>query len=72
MFEQLLDLVRGKKTTIGLVLSLINTYLLTIGVYGNNELVLISGILLALGLTANVADNRLQIKRSEETINNNQ
>ena len=71
MFEQLLDLVRGKKTTIGLVLSLINTYLLTIGVYGNNELVLISGILLALGLTANVADNRLQIKRSEETINNN-
>lgn len=69
MFEQLLDILRGRKTTIGLVLSLINTYLFTIGVYGNNELVLISGILLALGLTANVADAKLLIKRSEETIN---
>jgi hypothetical protein len=61
----LLATLKGKKTSIGLVLALINTYLLTIGVYGNNEAVLINGILLALGLTANVADNQLSINANK-------
>ena len=60
-----LDLARGKKTTIGLIIALINTYLLTIGVYGNNEAVLVNGILLALGLTTNVADYKLLAKRKK-------
>lgn len=55
----ILSYLNGKKTTIGTILGLINTYLLTIGVYGNNEAVLIAGILVALGLTANIANARL-------------
>lgn len=61
----LLALLKGKKTSIGLILALINTYLLTIGVYGNNEAVLINGVLLALGLTANISDNKLSINANK-------
>lgn len=53
--NKILNLLSGKKTTIGAILALINTYLLTIGVYSNNEAILINGILVALGLTANIA-----------------
>ena len=58
--EKLLLFLKGKKTTIGACLALVNTYLLTVGVYGNNEAILINGLLVALGLVANVATARLE------------
>ena len=62
---KLLALLKGKKTSIGAVLALINTYLLTTGVYGNNEAILFNGVLLALGLTANISDNKLSINANK-------
>lgn len=58
--KTLLNLLQGKKTTIGAIIALINTYLLTTGVYGNNEAILINGILVALGLTANIANAKMR------------
>lgn len=65
--EWILDNCRGRKTTIGLCLALFNTYFLTIGLYGNNEAVLTNGLLLALGLTANLSDAKLLTTRNEQT-----
>jgi hypothetical protein len=61
-----LAFLKGRKTTIGVILAAINTYLLTIGVYGNNEALLINTILIALGLTANIADNKLSINANQK------
>ena len=61
-----LAFLKGKKTSIGTILALINTYLFTTSIYGNNEAMLFSGILVALGLVANVADNKLNINANKE------
>ena len=47
-------------------MSAINTYLLTINMYGNNEALLINTILIALGITANIADNKLSINENQK------
>jgi hypothetical protein len=65
-FIWLLATLKGKKTTIGTVLALINTYLLTVGIYGNNEAILFNGILVSLGLTANIADSHLNINANKQ------
>lgn len=64
--EFILAKLKGKKTTIGVILSAINTYFLTIGLYGNNEALLINTILIALGITANITDSKLGINANEQ------
>ena len=56
---QILIWLQGKKSTIGAILALVNTFLLTKGIIDNDWAILINGILLALGLTANIATARL-------------
>ena len=53
---KLLELLKGKKTTIGAVLALIITYCVAKGYIDNDLALLLSSLLVALGLTANVAN----------------
>lgn len=58
MLTKLLNFLNGRKTTIGTVLALIITYCLTKGYFDNDLALLLNGILVALGLTANIANAR--------------
>ena len=59
MFTKLLEFVNGKKTTIGTVLALIITFCLTKSYIDNDWALLLNGILVALGLTANIANAKM-------------
>lgn len=59
---KLLNFLNGKKTTIGTILGLAITYSLTKGYIDNDLAVFLSGILVALWLTANIANGVLQPK----------
>jgi hypothetical protein len=52
--EKILLFLSGKKTTIGTILSFLNIYLFVEGIINKNLALLVQGILVALGLTANI------------------
>jgi len=52
-----LDYLRGRKTTIASIVALLITYSLTKGFIDNDLAILLNGILVALGLTANYINN---------------
>lgn len=54
IMTKVLKFLQGKKTTIATILALLITYCLTKGLIGNDEAILLNGILAALGLGANV------------------
>lgn len=55
IFWKIISWLDGKKTTIGTVLSLINTYLFGRGVIQEDTAYLIAAILVAIGLGSNIA-----------------
>jgi hypothetical protein len=63
MFTKLLEKLSGKKTTIGAVLALVITYCLTKGYIDNDLALLLNGILVVLGFTANYATARIYGKK---------
>lgn len=56
MMTKLLNLINWKKTTIWVVLALVITYCLTKWYIDNDLAILLNGILVALWLTANIAN----------------
>jgi hypothetical protein len=59
LLKQTLTWLSGKKATIGAILALLITYALTRGYIVADTAVLLNGILVALGLTANIATNKI-------------
>lgn len=57
---KLLQFLMGKKATIGAILALIITYCLTKGYIDNDLAILFNWILVALGLTANIAGRNMK------------
>lgn len=56
---KLLTFLQGKKTTIGTILGFVITYCLTKGYIDNDLAIMLSGILVALGLGANVSTAKM-------------
>lgn len=59
--RKLMKFLKGKKSTILTILALGITYCLTKGWIGDAESLLFNGILVVLGLTANVTDYKMGI-----------
>ena len=55
----LLTFLKGKKATIFSIVALLITYSLTKGFIDNDTAVLLNGVLVALGFSANIATNQL-------------
>lgn len=56
MFRYIWKWLQGKKTTIGLILASTNAYLFASQVYDEKTMLYIGGLLVALGLSANIAN----------------
>ena len=56
MFKYIWAWLQGKKTTIGIILASTNAYLFASQIYDEKTMIWIGGILVALGLTANIAN----------------
>lgn len=59
MLIELLRFLKGKKSTLVAITALVLSYLALKGYIGQDELVLLNGVLTALGFGANVATNKL-------------